>query len=166
MFTSCQRLSQYSRTCRNCYNALVALQDGEWKVEIIESIPGGAKPQITIEELIRCEEIVRNDAKVQALAREVGALVRRITFLLFLTCSAGIEPHQIAADGWVIGWDDRFPQSQRLQQAFVFGRFSQHENLYAHPLVRTLCLSRAILLTDCSGLYSGRGRDRGQGCPN
>ncbi|KAH9984252.1 copper amine oxidase [Russula vinacea] len=54
---------------------------------------------------------------VQALAKEVG-----------------IEPHQIFADGWSIGYDDRFPTSLRLQQALLFARFSQHENLYAHPL--------------------------------
>ena len=34
-----------------------------------------------------------------------------------------------------MGYDDRFPNSQRLQQALLFARFSQHDNLYAHPLV-------------------------------
>lgn len=101
----------------DCYNAIVVLQDDEWKVELIEPIPEGTKPQITIEELIRCEEVIKNDARVQALAKEVG-----------------IEPHQISADGWAIGWDERFPRNQRLQQALVFARFSQHDNLYAHPL--------------------------------
>ncbi|KAI0288584.1 peroxisomal copper amine oxidase [Russula brevipes] len=38
------------------------------------------------------------------------------------------------ADGWSIGYDDRFPLSLRLQQALLFARFSQHDNLYAHPL--------------------------------
>jgi hypothetical protein len=47
----------------------------------------------------------------------------------------GVEPHQIFADGWSVGYDDRFPNSQRLQQALLFARFSQHDNLYAHPLV-------------------------------
>lgn len=48
---------------------------------------------------------------------------------------AGVEPHQIFADGWAIGYDDRFPKHQRLQQAILFARFSEHDNLYAHPLV-------------------------------
>jgi len=60
---------------RDCYNAIVVLQDDEWKVELIEPVPEGTKPQITIEELIRCEEVIKNDARVQALAKEVGKLV-------------------------------------------------------------------------------------------
>ncbi|KAG6334290.1 hypothetical protein ID866_4805 [Astraeus odoratus] len=45
-----------------------------------------------------------------------------------------VEAHEIHADGWAIGWDDRFPKGQRLQQALLFARFSRHDNLYAHPL--------------------------------
>jgi Cu2+-containing amine oxidase len=48
----------------------------------------------------------------------------------------GIEPDQLRADGWAIGYDERFPKKQRIQQALLFARLSQHENLYAHPLVR------------------------------
>ena len=47
----------------------------------------------------------------------------------------GIEPHQIAADGWAIGYDERFPLTTRIQQGLCFARYSEHENLYAHPLV-------------------------------
>ncbi|KAI6112945.1 copper amine oxidase [Pisolithus sp. B1] len=86
------------------WSVVLALEDGEWKVE-------------SLQQLINCEVVVRSDAKVQALAKEVGA-----------------ELHQIFADGWAIGWDDRFPKGQRLQQALLFARFSQHDNLYAHPL--------------------------------
>lgn len=50
-------------------------------------------------------------------------------------CSIGVEPHQIAADGWAIGYDDRFPLTARIQQGLCFARYSEHENLYAHPLV-------------------------------
>ncbi|KAI6014122.1 copper amine oxidase [Pisolithus microcarpus] len=99
------------------YNAVVALSDEEWKVESLERLPEGTQPNITVDELIQCEVIVQNDPRVQALAKEVG-----------------IEPHQIFADGWVIGWDDRFPKDRRLAQAFLFARFARHENLYAHPL--------------------------------
>ncbi|KAI6010589.1 copper amine oxidase [Pisolithus marmoratus] len=99
------------------YNAVLALVDGEWKVESLDRLPEGTQPNITVGELIQCEIIVQKDPRVQALAKEVG-----------------IEPHQIFADGWVIGWDDRFPKDRRLAQAFLFARFSKHENLYAHPL--------------------------------
>lgn len=60
---------------------------------------------------------MRKDPRVQELAKAVG-----------------IEPHQIFCDGWSIGFDDRFPQSRRIQQALVFARFSEHDNLYAHPM--------------------------------
>lgn len=52
---------------------------------------------------------------------------------MFLTL--GILPEQIFADGWAIGYDDRFPKHIRVQQAPVFARLSEHENLYAHPMV-------------------------------
>ena len=47
----------------------------------------------------------------------------------------GVLPHQIYCDGWSIGYDDRFPQQRRVQQGLAFARFSEHDNLYAHPLV-------------------------------
>ncbi|KAH7886284.1 copper amine oxidase [Phlebopus sp. FC_14] len=100
-----------------CYNAILCLKNGKWEVETLELVPDGSEPQITVEELTECEQIVRRDPRVQALAKEVG-----------------VEPHQICADGWAIGYDDRFPKSQRLQQALLFARFSEHDNLYAHPL--------------------------------
>ncbi|OAX39227.1 hypothetical protein K503DRAFT_769707 [Rhizopogon vinicolor AM-OR11-026] len=99
------------------YNAILSLQYGEWEVDTCELVAEGSEPQITPEELAVCEVVLRKDPRVQALAKEVGVL-----------------PEQIYADGWAIGYDDRFPKSTRLQQAFVFARFSQHENLYAHPL--------------------------------
>ncbi|KAF9225258.1 hypothetical protein BS17DRAFT_750846 [Gyrodon lividus] len=100
-----------------CYNAILALQNGDWEVESMELVPDGSEPQITVEELTVCEHIVRNDPTIKALAKQVG-----------------VEPHQICADGWAIGYDDRFPKHQRLQQALLFARFSEHDNLYAHPL--------------------------------
>jgi len=48
---------------------------------------------------------------------------------------AGVLPEQIFCDGWSIGYDERFPQQRRVQQALMFARFSEHDNLYAHPLV-------------------------------
>lgn len=121
------------------YNAIVTVHttEGSWNVESFLKLPEGTQPQITPGELLACEDIVKNDARVQALAKEVGELTSQPgawTNDLSL-CLAGIEPHQIFADGWSIGYDDRFPKSLRLQQALLFARFSQHENLYAHPLV-------------------------------
>ncbi|KAH7915737.1 copper amine oxidase [Hygrophoropsis aurantiaca] len=100
-----------------CYNGILSLDDGKWVVDTITLVPDGSEPQITVEELNACEQIVRNDPQVQALAKEVGVL-----------------PHQICADGWAIGYDERFPKSLRLQQALLFARFGEHDNLYAHPL--------------------------------
>lgn len=59
---------------------------------------------------------MRNDPRVQQLCRDVG-----------------VEPHQIACDGWSIGYDARFP-GRRLQQALLYARLEEHEAFYAHPL--------------------------------
>ncbi|KAI0299979.1 peroxisomal copper amine oxidase [Multifurca ochricompacta] len=103
----------------DAYNAIAALDSAKstWSIESILKLPEGTQPQISPGELLDCEEIVKNDPGVQKLAKEVG-----------------VEPHQIFADGWSIGYDDRFPVTFRLQQALLFARFSQHDNLYAHPL--------------------------------
>ena len=53
----------------------------------------------------------------------------------YLISNAGVLPEQIFCDGWSIGYDERFPQQRRVQQALMFARFSEHDNLYAHPLV-------------------------------
>ena len=50
----------------------------------------------------------------------------------------GLKPENIYVDGWSIGWDKRFPKRQRLQQALIFARFGEHDNLYAHPLVSSI----------------------------
>ncbi|KAF7978004.1 hypothetical protein HWV62_1859 [Athelia sp. TMB] len=99
------------------YNIIVAFKDGKWQVETLDKLPEGTEPQISVEELTQCEEIIKADPQVQKLAKAVG-----------------VEPHQIFADGWAIGYDERFPKSLRVQQALVFARLSPHENLYAHPM--------------------------------
>lgn len=99
------------------YNAILRLKDGKWAVEDVAALDKTLHPQISPEELMECEMIVRKDARIQQLAKEVGIL-----------------PEQIYCDGWSIGYDDRFPHSQRVQQAFVYARFGEHENLYAHPM--------------------------------
>ena len=80
-------------------------------------LPTGMQPSLTPDEVAEAEEIMRNDSRVVEAARQVG-----------------IEPEHLYADGWSIGYDDRFPESQRLQQCLVYARKSEHENLYAHPM--------------------------------
>jgi primary-amine oxidase len=58
----------------------------------------------------------------------------------------GVLPEQLYADGWAIGYDSRFPQSKRVQQAFLFVRSSPHENLYAHPMVKQTYLDFLFFL--------------------
>jgi len=101
----------------DAYNAVIAFKDPKWTIETFEKLPEGTQPQISVQELIRCEEIVKKDPTVQKLAKDVGIL-----------------PEQIFVDGWSIGYDVRFPQSIRVQQALLFARLSEHDNLYAHPM--------------------------------
>ena len=55
------------------YNVVLVFNDNkEWTIEAITELPEGVQPQISIEELIACERIVRNDKKVQELAKAVG----------------------------------------------------------------------------------------------
>jgi len=120
--------------------------NGTWVLDKLDLLPKGVQPQITVDELIACEDIVRNDPTVQKLAKEVGTYFEtNITNLSLLP--SGIEPHQICCDGWSIGYDDRFPQARRIQQALVFARLYDHDNLYAHPLVPAMTFDRSIGFT-------------------
>ncbi|PCH34866.1 hypothetical protein WOLCODRAFT_27512 [Wolfiporia cocos MD-104 SS10] len=101
----------------DAYNTVISLKDGQWEVDTLEKLPEGVQPQISVEELLLCEKIIREDKRVQQLAAEVG-----------------IQPEQLHADGWAIGYDARFDKKKRIQQALLFARFGRHENLYAHPL--------------------------------
>ena len=86
-------------------------------VDSIKQLPEGMQPGITPEELCLAEEAIRNNPACIQAAKAIG-----------------IEPEQIYADGWSIGWDARWP-GKRLQQALLFARFDgPHSNLYAHPL--------------------------------
>lgn len=63
---------------RDAYNVIVYVQDGKWLVENINKLPEGTQPQISVEELAKAEETVKADARVQALAKEVGTLVTEV----------------------------------------------------------------------------------------
>jgi primary-amine oxidase len=60
----------------NAYNAIVTLNgaEGFWNTESLLKLPEGAQPQISPGELLACEDVVRNDTRVQELAKEVGEL--------------------------------------------------------------------------------------------
>ncbi|KZV71517.1 hypothetical protein PENSPDRAFT_675329 [Peniophora sp. CONT] len=126
------------------YNCIAALdaKTGKWAVETLTKLPVGQQPQISPGELLACEDIVRSDPTVQKLAKEVG-----------------VEPHQIYADGWSIGYDDRFPEKTRLQQALLFARYSPHDNLYAHPMdfIPVVdILAAKVVHIDFPGTYTGK----------
>jgi primary-amine oxidase len=87
------------------------------KVTQFKQLPVGMQPGLAPEEVSDAEDIMRSDPRVIEAARQVG-----------------VEPDQLYADGWSIGYDDRFPTSMRLQQCLVYARKSPHENLYAHPM--------------------------------
>ncbi|QRV89473.1 primary-amine oxidase [Ceratobasidium sp. AG-Ba] len=95
----------------------LSLKDESWIVDSAEKLPEGRMAQLSLFELIEAEEIVRADERVQKLAADVG-----------------VKPDQIFADGWSLGYDDRFPEKLRLQQCLMFARFGENENIYAHPL--------------------------------
>ncbi|EJD00280.1 peroxisomal copper amine oxidase [Fomitiporia mediterranea MF3/22] len=101
----------------DAYNVTLGLKDGKWIVDTLTKLPKGTQPQISVEELAMAEDVVKKDARVIALVKELG-----------------LETENIACDGWSIGYDERFPTNMRVQQALVFARFGTHENLYAHPL--------------------------------
>ena len=56
----------------HAYNAIVALHGQDWTVESVDKLPEGVQPQISVEELLLCEEIIRADERVVKLAAEVG----------------------------------------------------------------------------------------------
>ena len=109
--------SQQCVTCdRNAFNVLLDFTDNKWSIRTFIRLPDGVEPQMTPEELNQADEAVRRDPTVIKLAAQVG-----------------VSPSQIRADGWSIGYDNRFGKKRRLQQCMVFARFGPHENLYAHP---------------------------------
>lgn len=80
------------------YHIFTTITSEKVQIDGVEMLPKGVEPGITLEELIAAEEAVKADPRVQQYAAEVG-----------------VKPDEIFADGWSIGWDDRFP-GRRLQQ--------------------------------------------------
>ncbi len=63
------------RECRHSYNVFLALGDGKWSIQGFERLSEGVQPQISVEELVACEKVVKNDPRVQQLAKEVGKMI-------------------------------------------------------------------------------------------
>ena len=57
---------------RNAYNVIVSLKGQDWVVDTLDKLPEGVQPQISVHELIICEEIIRSDQRVIKLAAEAG----------------------------------------------------------------------------------------------
>jgi primary-amine oxidase len=67
----------------DAYNTCVVFNsvEGTWNVESLLKLPEGTQPQISPDELLLCEEVVRNDPRVQKLAKEVGGPVLLVAAL-------------------------------------------------------------------------------------
>ncbi|KAF2157429.1 hypothetical protein K461DRAFT_219753 [Myriangium duriaei CBS 260.36] len=99
------------------YDGLVDLDSGtvlSWE------LTDGVQPLITMEDLQLVEIIVRKDPKV---IEQCGIL--------------GIPPedmHKVYCDPWTIGYDERFGNKVRLQQALMYYRPSLDDSQYTYPL--------------------------------
>lgn len=70
------------------YNVILSLHaEGKWSVDTIEQLPEGVQPQISVEELIACEKVVKADKKIQELAKEVGPCVSLYLFWISVYAS-------------------------------------------------------------------------------
>lgn len=99
------------------FEAIVNVEDvDDVKIVEVTALEEGVQPALTMEELVATEDAIRSDERVIQAAADVG-----------------IKPEELFADGWSIGWDERWPK-RRVQQAICFARFGKDENLYAHPL--------------------------------
>lgn len=58
---------------RSAYNAVLVLaKDNKWIVEKITQLADKQHPQISVEELLAAETVVKNNTTVQQLAKAVG----------------------------------------------------------------------------------------------
>lgn len=60
------------RVYSHSFNVVVALKGDAWEVETIDKLPEGTQPQISVEELLLCEDIIRADERVIKLAKDIG----------------------------------------------------------------------------------------------
>jgi primary-amine oxidase len=50
----------------------LTFNDSEWVVDGADQLPEGQMPQLSVNELIEAEQIVRNDERVRKLCADVG----------------------------------------------------------------------------------------------
>ena len=99
------------------YDGLVDLE--EKKITKWEALDG-VQPLITMEDLQVVEHVVRQDPKV---IEQCGII--------------GIPPedmHKVYCDPWTIGYDERFGNKVRLQQALMYYRPHIDDSQYTYPL--------------------------------
>ncbi|GAA5977320.1 hypothetical protein JCM21900_004357, partial [Sporobolomyces salmonicolor] len=106
-------------------------EGGKPTLDGFEKLPVGVQPALTLEELDETEQVVRNDPEIIRLCAEVG-----------------VSQAQIRADCWSIGYEHRFGEGKRLQQAFLYARVTEHDHLYAHPLDFNAVVERKVLKID------------------
>ena len=99
------------------YDGLVDL--GEKKLLTWEYTEG-VQPLITMEDLQIVEEIVRKDPKVIEQC-VVSGIPKE-------------DMHKVYCDSWTIGYDERFGNQVRLQQAFMYYRPHVDDCQYTYPL--------------------------------
>jgi primary-amine oxidase len=63
---------------RCAYNAILSFKDGSWSVDSLDLLSESEHPQISVEELVDAELVVRNNERVQQLAKEVGEYLRML----------------------------------------------------------------------------------------
>ncbi|TPX63915.1 primary-amine oxidase [Spizellomyces sp. 'palustris'] len=99
------------------YDGVVDLENGKIvKWETIE----GEQPTITMEDLQNTEKIVRSDPKVIAQCEILGIPKE--------------DMDKVYCDPWTIGYDERFGNKVRLQQALMYYRPLPDDCQYAFPL--------------------------------
>lgn len=78
------------------------------------------QPMLTVEDLARCEDIIRKDP---------GVIEQCV-----LSGVPENEMDHVYCDPWAIGFDERWGSSRRLQQAMVYYRSNEDDSQYSHPL--------------------------------
>lgn len=82
--------------------------------------PKGVYPGITMEDLMVVEEIMRKDPKVIEQCGILGIPAE--------------DMHKVYCDPWTIGYDERYTDGSRLQQALMYYRPSIDDLQYTYPL--------------------------------
>ena len=80
----------------------------------------GVQPLITMEDLQAVELIARKDPKVIEQCGLIGI--------------PASDMHKVYCDPWTIGYDERFGNAVRLQQALMYYRPNVDDSQYAYPL--------------------------------